>query len=1145
MSIDASATCQNCGRTLRSTARYCPHCGSRLQHGQVIDDQTVAQVTGVLAPSSLPEGELPRGTLLGSQGRYVIERTLGQGGFGAAYLAHDTRLDRPCVVKRLTLNPNWNAHEQALALQSFAREARLLVSLNTPGHPHIPEIYDYLADERCLVMKYIVGQDLDRLRRTTAERLPVEQVLRYIRAVCSALVYMHSRQPEPAIHRDIKPANMLVDAEDRVWLIDFGLAKAMPSAAAVGDGYSTSAGTPGYTPIEQWRGQAEPRSDVYALAATLHRLLTDYVPAQSDILALIRGEQQLPSLRQLMPDLPAELERLVSQGLASVEQRPSASQFLAILDELLNRPSIPAPLPPVQPQLIADLVGRDADLAVYEEQLNRQGVVLISGPAGVGKTVFAGALANQVSDPQRRFWHTFRADESGDSLAWTLASFLAYNGNDELWRGLQNARLSGGQPPPIEQIFDYLVGTLAGQGLLLVFDNLHLIENDATLCDFLSRLLRVARSGELQCMIATRHVPAFAEGFTEGVLAGLDRHSTIALLTAQGVSLPTALLDRLLMLTGGNPQLLLLAADALRRSTNQTQLIERLADSQAIERYLLREVDAVLNDDERELMSGISALLGYPASRSAITETLNRRGLRRELNDLGNRHLLVVEQSEVETLYSQQELVRSFYYEQLGRNERKQLHQRAGVYYEQEDLDLLLAARHYTTAGEHARAAALATKNIWAAVNRGQAGALLRLLEQLMQLALEPQQRIAVCIAAGELQTMLRRSKEAQASFRQALALLVEQPVTDTTGQQRAWACRGLGELLQHEAPQEALEWLHQGLADLAPHHLLEAGALQLRIGSVLIVLGRYTEAIEELKASLSLLPAEAESLRADALTNMGVAACIRGEVAFGKQCYAQALTLYQQANNYWKIITIWQNLGIESWYAGEWNAAAAEYSRALDLARRLGSLMREVQIELALAELLTSQGDFDGALSHLATLHQQAVQQGMPEQAALARLNQAQVYLRLGDHLAAAEALAEAEPAIKAGDFQWVQPPLQRAIAQVALAEGRTAAALAAAEQAVAVAHAQGAGTEEGQSLRIRGEVYVALDQIDAALADFERAIELLERADPYETARTRATLAAALAHHDPARASALREQARAVFERLGAQHDLEGVSG
>lgn len=154
--------------------------------------------------------------------RYRVERLLGRGGFGDVYLAHDQQLDRPCVVKRLRLDPSWDHATREQIVQSFVREARLLVTLNSPGHPHIPEIYQYLAPQQCVVIKYIEGQSL--AQQLVASNTPFDEqdALGIVRDVCSALVYMHTHTPEPVLHRDIKPDNMLRDRIGRVWLIDFG-----------------------------------------------------------------------------------------------------------------------------------------------------------------------------------------------------------------------------------------------------------------------------------------------------------------------------------------------------------------------------------------------------------------------------------------------------------------------------------------------------------------------------------------------------------------------------------------------------------------------------------------------------------------------------------------------------------------------------------------------------------------------------------------------------------------------------------------------------------------------------------------------------------------------------------------------------------
>lgn len=278
------------------------------------------------------------GSLLGDQRRYQIERLLGKGGFGETYLARDRQLRRPCVVKHLVFDPAWSAANVEAVRQAFRREARLLSTLNTPGHPNIPEIYDFLSDSDCLVMKYIEGANLRAKLQEHGGRLPEDRALAYVRDVCRALIYMHGRAPQPVLHRDIKPENILVGADDRVWLVDFGLAKA---ASAQGSGYTPSsmiAGTPGFAPIEQWRGGAEPRSDVYALAATLYVLVTGVAPQRDAAGGLVPARDGHVS---------SAVERLIAHAMAEqIADRPTAQAFLSELDAVVAgraRPQLQAP----------------------------------------------------------------------------------------------------------------------------------------------------------------------------------------------------------------------------------------------------------------------------------------------------------------------------------------------------------------------------------------------------------------------------------------------------------------------------------------------------------------------------------------------------------------------------------------------------------------------------------------------------------------------------------------------------------------------------------------------------------------------------------------------------------------------------------
>jgi serine/threonine protein kinase len=367
-----ATNCPACGRANRSTARYCGACGATLVAGRApvaVDTPAVAAADPVApaAGEALGTAELATATRLGPDGRYRLERLLGKGGFGAAYLAHDTQLDRACVVKCAVLNPDWSPSDRQLVLRNFAREARLLVTLNSPGHPNIPEIYEYLAQSACLVMKYIAGSSLGQMLEDRSGPLPEVEALQYIRDVCSALVYMHSHTPEPVLHRDIKPANLLLGPQGRIWVIDFGLSKAAPlQQNLVIDETTQSAGTIGYTPPEQWKGAATARSDVYALAATLHTLLTGYRPAFSsaDLLAVIRGQRDaLPPTRQLNPSVRPEVERLIQRALVfDAAARPTSTEFLAELEVLLSPIEIASPPEPSQPPEVDNIVGRTAEL---------------------------------------------------------------------------------------------------------------------------------------------------------------------------------------------------------------------------------------------------------------------------------------------------------------------------------------------------------------------------------------------------------------------------------------------------------------------------------------------------------------------------------------------------------------------------------------------------------------------------------------------------------------------------------------------------------------------------------------------------------------------------------------------------------------
>lgn len=317
-------SCPQCGAIVRPDARFCTKCGVRLAAAGGFDETTTR---------SLPVGTHLQG------GRYQIIGQLGHGGMGAVYLAKDMELfGRLCVVKQM--RPFFASQsERRKAEEDFKREAEVLARLNHPGHPRIPEVYGYFVEsvDQFLVMKYIEGESLERRLERLKGRLSEAEVVRCAQEVANALVYLHSRRPQPVIHRDIKPANIIVDPEDRVWLVDFGLARAAVSSGArvmVAGGKTVAAGTPGYTPLEQWQMRPAPKSDIYALGATMHHLLTAHDPRDRFTsfpeldLELLRSFSTFQPLSEVRPDVSPALSSLVARCLdADPERRPSAQQL--------------------------------------------------------------------------------------------------------------------------------------------------------------------------------------------------------------------------------------------------------------------------------------------------------------------------------------------------------------------------------------------------------------------------------------------------------------------------------------------------------------------------------------------------------------------------------------------------------------------------------------------------------------------------------------------------------------------------------------------------------------------------------------------------------------------------------------------------
>jgi serine/threonine protein kinase/peroxiredoxin len=262
------------------------------------------------------------------QDRYRIVRLLGKGGMGAVYEAIDQRVSCVVALKETLVAPEGEAR------QAFQREAALLANLR---HSSLPKVMDYFDEAQgdFLVMEYIPGNDLAELLALRDAPFSQEQVLRWAIELLRLLEYLHTREP-PILHRDIKPANLKATKQGEIFLLDFGLAKGSAGQMAT---IETSKSVPGYTPVyaplEQILGQgSDPRSDLYALGATLYHLLTGQAPvsapARFDAVQNDRPDP-LRAANQLNFQIASEIAACVQSAMAlNRKDRPSSASEMRI-----------------------------------------------------------------------------------------------------------------------------------------------------------------------------------------------------------------------------------------------------------------------------------------------------------------------------------------------------------------------------------------------------------------------------------------------------------------------------------------------------------------------------------------------------------------------------------------------------------------------------------------------------------------------------------------------------------------------------------------------------------------------------------------------------------------------------------------------
>jgi eukaryotic-like serine/threonine-protein kinase len=523
--------CGECGRRF-AVAVACAHCGRANPVGQRFCDACGELLAGEGRPAA-PAAE--PATFV--DGRYRVERFLGEGAHKRAFLAHDTMLDRDVAFALIRAEALGEGRADRVR-----REAQAMGRL--AAHPNVVTVYD--AGEEAgapyIVEEYLEGgtvADLLAQSDPPGRPLPVERAVRIAADVCDALDHAHGHG---VVHRDLKPSNIWLTGDGTAKLGDFGLVAALRQSVSATlaklTGEGMMVGTIAYMAPEQALGRPpEPRADLYSLGAVLYELVTGGPPfAGDDALAIISQHLRTPPVAPgwRNPGVPKPLDALIVQLLAKDPgDRPrSAAEVGAALAAL----AAPAPRRPITVEAAANPldrlaggvhVGRErevdelceaADLALA----GRGQLVLISGEPGIGKTRIAEELTTYAhlrdalvlwgrcyeGEGAPAYWpwmqvvRAYSVDHDPDALAATMGAGAADIAEivSEVRR-----RLPGLGPPPVvgseqarfrllDSVTRFLVNASRREPLVVVLDDLHCADRPSlALLEFLASQLGDAR----------------------------------------------------------------------------------------------------------------------------------------------------------------------------------------------------------------------------------------------------------------------------------------------------------------------------------------------------------------------------------------------------------------------------------------------------------------------------------------------------------------------------------------------------------------------------------------------------------------------------------------------------------------------------
>ena len=259
--------------------------------------------------------------------QYEVQKHIENGASSSIYLVKDPVSQRDVIMKL------WRPEEE-LDLNTLKREVDAMMKLK---HPNIPEVYDYVENEShpYFVMEYIQGETLLQRVEQSDDFIPEDKIVNWAIQVCDILIHLHSQRPEPYIFRDVKPSNIIESDTGEVHLIDFGI-----TVTHQPNQKYDLIGTEGYAPPEQYTGDVDPRSDIYALGASLHHIATGIDPRPDH--NLNAQKFTFTPARSINPKLSPSFASIITRATAyePAERFQSVEEMQDALSTCLHTPSL-------------------------------------------------------------------------------------------------------------------------------------------------------------------------------------------------------------------------------------------------------------------------------------------------------------------------------------------------------------------------------------------------------------------------------------------------------------------------------------------------------------------------------------------------------------------------------------------------------------------------------------------------------------------------------------------------------------------------------------------------------------------------------------------------------------------------------------